>query len=84
MQPIRESEVITLLSDCIYKFGPLTYLPRTLSDCTIGFSSLRDFNDIHEYEYRIVHYFDSIEAEKNFSTSPKIPSKKSKVRLTNI
>ncbi len=53
-----------LLGGCLYKYGPLEHLRRTLEDCTIGFSALKDFNDIHEYEYRITHYFDSIESEK--------------------
>ena len=60
----RIEKVNSILEGCIYKYGPVNKLARTLDNTTIGFSSLFDFNDIYEYEYRIVHYFNSIEEQK--------------------
>jgi len=60
----RIEKVNSILEGCIYKYGPIDNLTRTLEKTTIGFSSLFDFNDIYEYEYRIVHYFNSIEERK--------------------
>ena len=59
-----DSEVLQLLSGCIYKYGPLENVKRTLENFTLGFSPLKYFNDIYESEYRTTHFFHSIEDEK--------------------
>lgn len=60
----RLIEVNKIISGCVFKYGPQDHVNRTLRDATIGFTSLFDFNDIYEHEYRITHYFNSIEEQK--------------------
>lgn len=52
------------MSFSLFKYGPASNVQRTLDDCTIGFSHLKDFNDINESDYRFVHYFRNLEDEK--------------------
>lgn len=59
MSHILENDIRELLADCIFKYGPASYAERTLNDKTIGFSALKDFNDIYESEYRLTHFFES-------------------------
>lgn len=61
----RQERVKKNLEGCIFKYGPFSNIDRTLQNSTLGFTSLFDFNDIYEHEYRIVHYFNSIEEQKS-------------------
>ncbi|MCG8056376.1 MAG: DUF2971 domain-containing protein [Candidatus Thiodiazotropha endolucinida] len=59
-----DPESNTILTNCVYKYGPAKYALITLENLTIGFSKLSEFNDPYESDYRIAHYFHSIEDEK--------------------
>lgn len=59
-----DPETSTMLTKCIYKYGPTDYVSRTLENLTFGFSELNAFNDPYESDYRIAHYFHSLEDEK--------------------
>jgi len=59
-----DQESLSVLSGCIYKYGPEKYIRRTIRNTTLGFSNLSDFNDAYESEFGIAHFFHSIEDEK--------------------
>ncbi len=61
---IYEPEIQALLQRSIFKFGPQSHVGRALEKMTLGFSSLSNFNDIYEPEYRLTHFFHSLEDEK--------------------
>ncbi len=67
---INDPIVNSALANCIYKYGPISDLSRTLTDQTLGFSRLNDFNDPYESDYRVIHYFHSIEDEKKLLDPP--------------
>lgn len=71
-----DHESSTILANCIYKYGPIEHVKRTLENLTFGFSKLSDFNDPYESDYRIVHYFHSIEDEKQLLDPPVGPFEK--------
>jgi hypothetical protein len=62
-----------ILANCIYKYGPPENVQRTLENLTFGFSKLANFNDPYESDYRIVHYFHSLEDEKELLGPTKDP-----------
>jgi hypothetical protein len=70
---ILETDVRQLLSGCIFKYGKAKYVRTTLDNETLGFSSLSSFNDIYESDYRITHYFHSIEDQKKLLDGPATP-----------
>ena len=55
---------ITTLTGCIYKYGPIKNIEKTLNNTTLGFGSLGSFNDAYESEFGISHFFHSLEDEK--------------------
>ncbi|WP_170381897.1 DUF2971 domain-containing protein [Ruegeria atlantica] len=55
------NDIFPNLSSSLFKYGPVKNVARTLQNCTLGFSHLKDFNDIYESEYRFVHFFKSEE-----------------------
>lgn len=59
-----DAESQQILSNTIFKFGPTEHVDRTLDNLTVGFSRLSEFNDPYESDYRIAHYFHSIEDER--------------------
>ncbi len=59
-----DQESASSLSGCIYKYGPVKNVRRTLDKTTLGFNSLKSFNDAYESEFSIVHFFHSLEDEK--------------------
>lgn len=65
---ILEPEVRELIDGCIFKYGDSKNVERTLQNKTFGFSSLASFNDVHEPEYKLTHYFHSVEDEEQLLT----------------
>ena len=61
---VQLTEIFPNLTSCLFKYGPVSNVARTLNDCTVGFSRLSDFNDIYESDYRFVHYFKNLEDSK--------------------
>ncbi len=51
------SNINKILSNCVFKYGKLNNLERTLNDVTLGFNTLYNYNDIYEHEYHIFHCF---------------------------
>lgn len=68
-----ELETRETLSSSIFKYGPFENVERTLSKLTLGFSPLSSFNDVYESEYRLVHFFHSVEDEKILFEGKKSP-----------
>ena len=66
-----DQEVLSILSGCIYKYGPVKNIRRTTRNTSLGFSALESFNDVYESEFGIAHFFHSIEDEKEL-LEPKI------------
>lgn len=64
------SDIFPDLSSTLFKYGPVSNVERTLNDGTVGFSPLNSFNDIYESEYRLVHYFNSLEDQKKLLYIP--------------
>ena len=64
---ILESDVRELLADCIFTYGKSKFTKNTIDDETLPFSPLKSFNDIYECDYRITHYFHSIDDERKLS-----------------
>jgi hypothetical protein len=73
MSYILEKEVRDMLAGSIYKYGPVSYVDRTLVDSTLGFSALSDFNDIYESEYRLTHFFESNDEMDKWTKGPVTP-----------
>jgi len=70
---IWEKETRELLSNSIFKYSPFKNVERTLKNLTLGFSQLSNFNDVNESEYRLVHFFHSVEDEKELFEGKKSP-----------
>ena len=59
------------LSFSLFKYGPVANVERTLTDKTLGFSHLNDFNDIYENEYLLDNFCKSVEdSERLLNTNP--------------
>ena len=43
----------------IFKYGALEYLERTLKECTLKFSRLKDYNDPFETKFQYRHRFEN-------------------------
>ncbi len=73
MSCILEKEVRDILVGTIFKYGPASCVERTLKDKTLRFSSLSDFNDIYESEYRLAHFFESDDESEKWTRGPVLP-----------
>lgn len=70
---MMDQESVNSINGCIYKFGPIKNLERTLKEITLGFSPLESFNDAYESEFGIAHFFHSLEDEKKLLSPVKTP-----------
>lgn len=70
---IIEIETQKIIASSIYKYGPFNNMCRTLEQCTLGFSPLDSFNDIYESDYKLKHFFHSIDDEKVLIDGPVTP-----------
>lgn len=61
----RMKRINELLRNCVFKYGPIKNVERTLQQETLGFQTLYDFNDIYEHEYKIVHYYNNHERSED-------------------
>ena len=52
----------------IFKYGMLEDVERTLKNCTIGFSFLKDYNDPFENSFRYIHRFKNEDDRNKFYT----------------
>jgi len=64
--PVQDAQ--NQLVGCLFKYGPLEDVKKILKEETLGFNALEDYNDIYETEYKINHYFHSLDDQKKLFT----------------
>jgi hypothetical protein len=70
---IYEQEIRELLLGCIFKYASSSHIEESLRTTSLHFETLDNYNDIYESDYRITHYFHSIEDQKALLDGPVTP-----------
>lgn len=70
---IYEQDIQELLTGCIFKYASSTYIEESLSTNSLHYGKLDNYNDLYESDYRVTHYFHSIDDQKALLNGPVTP-----------